>query len=345
MNYVNSSLAAQVIEFCAQIGTDALLVQGPGGNVSWKEEGVLWIKASGKWLADAKSSEIFVPVSLSPLQNALAKSDFTIVPAAMSGSQLRPSIETLLHVLMPHKIVVHLHPVEMLSHLVRSNQEEAIAKYIGQEVNWIYVDYAKPGAELAQAVSRQLVNATATEVIFLGNHGVLIGGEDIKEISLTLNRLTSALKTDTAPYSALHAAQSSEVSPALTSYQACTDLQLNQLALDERLAKRLRTSWALYPDHVVFLGAEPVILDAYTQLGDLEHVSLTKPPFIFVIGHGVYESNDVTLAQKSQLRCYYDVVIRQPTDGALTTLSQKQVFELVSWESEKHRVSQDALRQ
>jgi rhamnose utilization protein RhaD (predicted bifunctional aldolase and dehydrogenase) len=284
-------------------------------------------------------------VSLPPLHNALAKSDFTIVPTSMSGSQLRPSIETLLHVLMPHKIVVHLHPVEMLSHLVRSNQKEAIARYIGQEVNWIYVDYAKPGADLAEAVSHQLVNAPATDVIFLGNHGVLIGGEDIKEISLTLNRLTSALKTDTAPYSALHAAQSSEVPYALTGYQICADLQLNQLALDERLAKRLRTSWALYPDHVVFLGAEPVILDAFTQPSELEHVSLTKPPFIFVIGHGIYESNDVTLAQKSQLRCYYDVVIRQPTDGTLTTLSQKQVFDLVSWESEKHRVSQDALRQ
>lgn len=345
MNYVNSSLAAQVIEFCAQIGTDALLVQGPGGNVSWKEEGVLWIKASGKWLADAKSSEIFVPVSLPPLQNALAKSDFTIVPAAMSSSQLRPSIETLLHVLMPHKIVVHLHPVEMLAHLVRNNQKEAIARYIGQEINWIYVDYAKPGADLAEAVSHQLVNAPAADVIFLGNHGVLIGGEDIKEISLTLNRLTSSLKTDTAPYSALHAAQSSVVPYALTNYQICADLQLNQLALDERLAKRLRTSWALYPDHVVFLGAEPVILDAFTQPGDLEHISLAKPPFIFVIGHGVYESNDVTLAQKSQLRCYYDVVIRQPTDDPLTTLSQKQVFELVSWESEKHRVRQDTLRQ
>ena len=345
MNDSNSSLAAQVIEFCAQVGADSLLVQGPGGNVSWKEDGVLLIKASGKWLADAKSSEIFVPVGLPPLQNALAKSDFTIVPTAMRDSQLRPSIETLLHVLMPHKIVVHLHPVEMLSHLVRSNQKEAIPRYIGQEVNWIYVDYAKPGAELAEAVSHQLVNATATEVIFLGNHGVLIGGEDIKQISLTLNRLTSAFKIDTAPYSALHAAQSSKVPPAMTNYQICADLQLNQLALDERLAKRLRTSWALYPDHVVFLGAEPVILDASAQPGDLEQISLTKPPFIFAIGQGVYESSEVTLAQRSQLRCYYDVVIRQSTDDPLTTLSQKQVFELVSWESEKHRVSQDILRQ
>jgi rhamnose utilization protein RhaD (predicted bifunctional aldolase and dehydrogenase) len=344
MKYSNSSLATQVIEFCAQIGADPLLVQGPGGNVSWKEDGVLWIKASGKWLADATSSEIFVPVSLLPLQNALAQSDFTVLPTAMSGSQLRPSIETLLHVLMPHKIVVHLHPVEMLAHLVRSHQKEAIAKYIGQQVSWIYVDYAKPGAELAQAVSYQLVNAPAADVIFLGNHGVLIGGDNIKAISLTLHMLTSTLKVEVPQHTALNRALTNSAAPILSGYHVCDDTQLNQLAVDERLAQRLRTSWALYPDHVVFLGFEPIILDTPTQQSDLETIFRTKPPFVFAIGHGVYESSEATLAQKSQLRCYYDVVIRQPTDDTLTTLTQKQVWELVSWESEKHRVSQDVLR-
>jgi rhamnose utilization protein RhaD (predicted bifunctional aldolase and dehydrogenase) len=340
MTCVHSSLATQVIEFCAQIGADSLLVQGPGGNVSWKEDGVLWIKASGKWLADAKSSEIFVPVDLPPLQSALAKSDFTVVPAAMSGSQLRPSIETLLHVLMPHQVVVHLHPVEMLAHLVRSNQEEAITSYIGQEINWSYVDYAKPGAELAEAVSHQFVNAPATDVIFLGNHGVLIGGNDIKTISLTLHTLTSAFKIDVPKQSALNRALTNSAAPVLSGYQVCDDTQLNQLAVDERLVQRLRTSWALYPDHVVFLGAEPIILKTTAQSSDLALISHTKPPFVFAIGHGVYESSEATLAQKSQLRCYYDVVIRQPTDEKLITLTNKQVFELITWDAEKHRLQQ-----
>lgn len=344
MKYSNSSLATQVLEFCAQIGADPLLVQGPGGNVSWKEDGVLWIKASGKWLADAKSSEIFVPVSLLPLQSALAQSDFTVVPTAMTRSQLRPSIETLLHVLMPHKIVVHLHPVEMLAHLVRSNQKEAIAKHIGKQVSWIYVDYAKPGAELAAAVSRQLVHARTADVIFLGNHGILIGSDDIKAISLTLHLLTSALKVEVPHHTALNRALTNSAAPILNDYHICNDAQLNQLIQDERLVQRLRTSWALYPDHVVFLGAEPVILGAATLSAELELISRTKPPFVFAIGHGVYERSDATLAQKSQLRCYYDVVIRQATDDMLTTLTQKQVWELVSWESEQHRVSQDVLR-
>jgi rhamnose utilization protein RhaD (predicted bifunctional aldolase and dehydrogenase) len=344
MKYSNSSLATQVIEFCAKIGADPLLVQGPGGNVSWKEDGVLWIKASGKWLANAKSSEIFVPVSLLPLQNALAQSDFTVVPTAMSGSQLRPSIETLLHVLMPHKIVVHLHPVEMLAHLVRSNPKEAVARHVGQQANWIYVDYAKPGAELAEAVSHQIVSGTVSNVIFLGNHGILIGGDGIEEISLTLNMLTSALKNDVSQHFALNRALTNSAAPTLVGYHVCDDTQLNQLAVDERLVQRLRTSWALYPDHVVFLGAEPTVLDGTTRPSDLELISLTKPPFVFAIDHGVYESGDITLAQKIQLRCYYDVLIRQSADHTLTTLTNEQVLELTTWEAEKHRLKQHSLQ-
>ena len=43
-----------MMNFCASIGSDPLLVQGPGGNVSWKENNCLWVKASGTWLASAK---------------------------------------------------------------------------------------------------------------------------------------------------------------------------------------------------------------------------------------------------------------------------------------------------
>ena len=343
MKQSRSPLAQAVSEFCAQIGTDPLLVQGPGGNVSWKEDDVLWIKASGKWLADAKSGEIFVPVDLPHLQEALAKSDFTASPNSLNSSQLRPSIETLLHVLMPHKVVVHLHPIEMLAHLVRNNQKEEITRLVGQKVNWIYVDYFRPGAELAEAVSLQLENPAEIDAIFLGNHGVLIGGEDIEMVSITMDVLTSALKQDILLHPESNRSLISSSEPSLDGYKVCADAQVNQLVFDETLIQILRTAWALYPDHVVFLGAEPVILDNASQLSDWEQSTDTKPAFVFVLGDGVYESCDATLAQKSQLRCYYDVAIRLSIHDELTTLTNQQVWEIVSWESEKHRLSQNVL--
>ena len=56
-----------ISNFCQRIGADPLLVQGAGGNVSWKEGDDLWVKASGTWLADAVSQDIFIPVSLTPI--------------------------------------------------------------------------------------------------------------------------------------------------------------------------------------------------------------------------------------------------------------------------------------
>ena len=49
-------------QLSARIGADPLLVQGAGGNTSVKEGGVLWIKASGKWLSGAARGHMFVPV-------------------------------------------------------------------------------------------------------------------------------------------------------------------------------------------------------------------------------------------------------------------------------------------
>ena len=58
-------------DLCADLGKDRLLVQGSGGNVSWKEDGVLWVKGSGTCLANADKENIFVPVDLVHLQKAL----------------------------------------------------------------------------------------------------------------------------------------------------------------------------------------------------------------------------------------------------------------------------------
>src|ERR1700741_3270155 len=94
---------AALIDLSARIGSDPLLIQGPGGNTSVKEEGLLWIKASGTWLSQAKARPIMVPVRLEPLLQAIGRNDPTcenaveFVPADLNPQGLRPSIETTLH--------------------------------------------------------------------------------------------------------------------------------------------------------------------------------------------------------------------------------------------------------
>lgn len=95
-----------VRKFCATIGENPLLVQGAGGNVSWKEDATLWIKASGTWLAEAMTDEIFVQVELKNLTQELQNKNYSITPQVIEPGSLKPSIETLLHALIDRKSVV-----------------------------------------------------------------------------------------------------------------------------------------------------------------------------------------------------------------------------------------------
>ena len=92
------------------MGKDPSLIQATGGNTSLKENGVLWVKASGKNLANALQEDIFVPLDLAQVLGEIHNSedrDFSFQP--LSGPGLRPSIETTLHALMPHPVVLHSH--------------------------------------------------------------------------------------------------------------------------------------------------------------------------------------------------------------------------------------------
>jgi rhamnose utilization protein RhaD (predicted bifunctional aldolase and dehydrogenase) len=339
MSTASNCIEKQVKAFCAQIGTDPLLVQGAGGNVSWKDGDVLWVKASGTWLVDAESKDIFVSVNLAHLQDALAKQDFSVKPEMVSTSGLRPSIETLLHALMPHRVVVHLHAVEILAHLVRINARQKIQDLVGDAVKWIFVDYFKPGADLARAVFEELKNRPDADVVFMGNHGVVIGGANVEDVATTLHTLIFKLNAKSS-VSEPESGPATRQSDFLTrGYIACGDREVNLLAIKDELISRLRHEWALYPDHVVFLGAKPAIIEAKSSQLDLDEIVRNKPPFIFSCGDGVYENLAATPAQKSQLRCYFDVVSRLGGEEKLSTLSDLQVSELLNWDAEKYRQS------
>ena len=119
-------MRSEVEKFCVKIGSDPLLVQGAGGNISWKEKDVLWVKASGKCMINAEKEDIFVPVNLCKIRNEIKAHNYTFNIQTLNTSKLRPSIETVLHGLMPHKVVLHIHAVEVLSYLVAENYSELL---------------------------------------------------------------------------------------------------------------------------------------------------------------------------------------------------------------------------
>lgn len=333
-----TSLRQRVEAYSARIGSDPLLVQGAGGNASWKENGVLWVKASGTWLKDALDQDIFVPVDLTALQSNLRQGNFAYTPEVIGQSTLRPSIETLLHGLMPHTVVLHAHAIEVLSTMVRSNPVPALEKYLADYGHrWATVSYQKPGADLAKEVASAIRCDPSIDVIFMANHGVVIGGSSVEDVDEKLRVLGAALIA--TPLDQVNN-MAATVSVALGGgYIKIDDEGIGQLAIDPRLFERLEQDWALYPDHVVFLGARPCLTrDLPTDIGSF--LEAEKPPeIVFCKNVGVFSRGELSAAKRAQLRCYYDVLARQAPGQELAALSPQAVASLLNWDAEAYRQS------
>ena len=340
MNVSGDQLRTSVIEYCALIGKDPLLVQGAGGNVSWKDGDTLWVKASGTWLADAAEKDVFVPVDLKHLRSAIHTGDFSVTPRVLGESTLRPSIETLLHALMPHPVVLHLHAVEVLAHMVRKNCETDIQSLIGDLLSWVMVDYHKPGEPLAAAVSVALTKNPRAKVIFLKNHGVIIAGENVGAVNKDLHMLTS--KLNFSEKQAINVTKSTEYRDlgVVEGYIPVDIPGIHILACNPFFYNILPHVWALYPDHVIFLGKNPVCFDynkARKQAKFIDNNELLAPELIFIKGIGVFYRQGFTMSMLVQLKCYYDVMSRQVQYTNLDVLDELQIEELLNWDAEGYR--------
>ena len=79
-----------IIKFCSKISKDELLVQGAGGNVSYKiNDNEMLIKASGTWLEDASKKNIFVNVDLNKLMENINNNNFNKTPVILSKSKTK----------------------------------------------------------------------------------------------------------------------------------------------------------------------------------------------------------------------------------------------------------------
>lgn len=118
-----------------------------------------------------------------------------------------------------------------------------------------------------------------------------------------------------------------------------SDLEIQQLAISKRLFGRLVDDWALYPDHVVFLGPKAFVFDHIESFVSFALCAESMPQLIFIRGVGVFGAKDFSEAHKIQLKCYYDVINRQGDNEKLNSLSETNINKLVNWDAEIYRIS------
>jgi len=336
---MSSELRRGIENFCQIIGQNRLLVQGAGGNISWKTGDSMLVKASGTWLADAVKKDIFVEVDYKSILSSLEQNDFSLTPQVICGSSLRPSIETILHALLPQKIVLHLHAVDILAFLVRETVSDDLSRLIPSTVKYALVDYFKPGPDLAKATLDAISLNPETQVVFLKNHGIVIGGDDIDELTSLLDDLCSYFVQNVVDFKIKPEQKSLLAKKIPDGYMLPKYDKVQGLALDQKLINRVRNDWEICPDHVVFLGAKA----QFYNDSDSQSLIDSNAPFIFSEGLGVYESKDATEAQRLQLLCFYDVSIRISASAEIIKLDQRDVNELLDWDAEKYRLKINAV--
>ena len=344
INNIENDEFADFLNLSARLGMDPLLVQGAGGNTSIKLDDVLWVKASGFWLKNAQTQDMFVPLKLAEIRNKLRHGETALTEQEILSEQnphhLRPSIETTLHALMDHKVVVHLHSINALTYAVRKNGRHDLEQLLA-DTNWSWVPYAKPGLSLTKAV-QAVISEDHPDVILLSNHGILLGANSVEELEQLLDRIESRLFV--APRTIANADMNAlQVLADNSHYRLPDNNEVHALALD-KVAMAIAESHALYPDHVVFLGAGPMAsfhrdnFPSWCQ--SVEGQSLdVLPKIVLIENHGVLVRKDLSLGAHEMAQCLAALAIRLSDVEHLAFLEPAQEQELLEWEAEKYRQS------
>lgn len=177
------------------LGANPELVLHGGGNTSVKTNekdffgdkvDVLHVKGSGWDLATIEEPG-FAPVRMDALLKMAelgSLSDPEMVKqqraAMLEPSAPNPSIEAILHAVIPQKFVDHTHANAVVALTNHKNGRQAVEDVYGDRV--VVIPYVMPGFDLAKAVAKALakVDPFALDGIILMNHGIFTMHDDAK---------------------------------------------------------------------------------------------------------------------------------------------------------------------
>ena len=324
----------------ARIGADPLLIQGAGGNSSLKSEGVLWVKASGTWLADAERAAIFVPIDLDQARRSFAAGAQMVPALALPGAPagLRPSIETSLHAFLPQRFVLHVHSVNAMAWCVQRDAQRELARRL-HGLAWAWLPYCRPGLPLAQALARLMGEGPAPDILLLANHGLVVAAESASALEAALRDVERrlALPARPAPKESLERLANLAADSPYRLADASIVHALGQN--DQRRA--IAAGGSLYPDHVIFLGPAAMVLRAGETPAGLarEAAKADRPPpaVILVPGEGTLVLRDLSAEALALVDCLAEVAARLPDQAEVTYLGAAEEEALLGWDAEKYR--------
>ncbi|MFM2082244.1 MAG: hypothetical protein RL380_935, partial [Verrucomicrobiota bacterium] len=269
---------AQRIYTSRLLGRDASLVLHGGGNTSVKlraknifgdDEDILFIKGSGHDLATIDERG-FSPCRLAPLLRlaqlpALADAAMAreLKCALTNPAAPAPSVEAIVHAVIPHKFVDHTHTDALLAVMNTPGGEARVREIYGDRV--IVVPYVMPGFKLARLCAELYPkHATAKTIgLVLLNHGLFTFGDTAK---ISYERMIELVSLAEKHLEQKHAWKI----PAPKVAEPTRPLRLE-------IAKLRREISAVAKSPMVLMCATDAASLAFTQRGDLAQVASQGP--------------------------------------------------------------------
>ena len=265
------------------IGSDPVMVLYGGGNTSVKlKEGdtdVLYVKGSGADLG-AVSETDFTPLSLPPLLGLLEHEGLPVDslvaalrPYVLRSDAPRPSIETLMHAVLPWKFVEHTHAAPVLAICNTAHSIENLRAAFGDTL--VIVPYHHSGFDLARACAAayaEQYRPGMTGMVLL-HHGVCAWGKDARSSYKAMLGLAQRAEDFLRARDAWELDQAPDAPRQIAPAQALAIARLRREA--SRAAGRPLT---------VTLRDDPASL-AFARRGDLERITSHGPA---TPGHAIF---------------------------------------------------------
>ncbi|MDR2495400.1 MAG: class II aldolase/adducin family protein [Spirochaetaceae bacterium] len=351
-------------------GANPDFVIAGGGNTSFKDEKTLFIKGSGMALKDSGPQD-FVRMdrralariwtkTCSSQQDAREREVLEALMAARAAGEekKRPSVETLLHDILPFQWVVHTHPARVNGLTCSRDGEQAARDLFGDAALWI--PSTNPGYILSRTVKDALDARSGNPpgVIFLQNHGVFAASDSVDGIKAQYERIIE--KITRAGAQAAEPALGDSVSewgfsaaliPALSAKAggaACFVRNQEIAALVRDRASFYPVSSAFTPDHIVYAGSDPLFVETgldtpETVIAAIEsrwNKAPVPPKIVAVQGMGVFGVGVSEKACGLARELFIDalkVAAYTKAFGGPRFMPQDQIDFINNWEVERYR--------
>lgn len=374
------------------IGAHQALVLHGGGNSSIKDTitdvtgapvDVLYVKGSG-WDMATIEPKGFAPLRMTRLRELLTLdtiSDSSLVNelrcALVDASAPDPSIESLLHALLPYRAVLHSHADAIVTLTNQPDPAAAVTELFGDSL--VLIPYVMPGFDLARLCNElwpQLATAATTGMILL-NHGLFTFGDTMEEayerhltiITAAEAAVATAAENNAAPLNApapLDAPGALQIAqmrraisdhsgrPMIVSHHA--DDRVRSFVAHDRF-EQIADRGPATPDHIIRTKRVPLIgtdIDSYVdeyaayfernQSRSAAPLVMLDPTPRFILDRqqGMFTVGktikDANIVRDIALHTF-DIIEDGERLGTYTALPEAELFDIEYWDLEQAKLS------